>query len=691
MSDHACTELSGVGPKLAERLAKCNIHNLHDLLFHLPYRYQDRTRITPIMQTRLGDYTVVEGVIQSSQVQFGQRRSFVFRLQDQTGSLQVRLFHFSRSQQEQLSKDTRVRCFGEIRSGFNGREMIHPEYRVIGNDVILPVEENLTPIYHTTAGLTQTRLRQLTQQALTWLQKQGAFLTDYIPAEWCQEQQWMNLLDALAYVHRPPPDASVQRLEEGKHPAQRRLAFEELLAHHLCLRRVRAKLQQQKAPALTADHVLLDAFIHQLPFQLTQAQQCVYDDIVTDLNKPTPMLRLVQGDVGSGKTVVAALAALSALGSGYQVAIMAPTEILAEQHYDYFNTCLSPLKFHVMFLTGKMKAKARRESLADILSGQAQVIVGTHALFQQEVQYHRLGLIIIDEQHRFGVKQRLALQEKGQDNGLQPHQLIMTATPIPRTLAMTAYADLDVSVIDELPPGRKPIKTVVIADTRRAEVIERIQAVCAEGRQVYWVCTLIEESDVLQCQAAEKTTGDLQQSLPQLQIGLVHGRLSTDEKETIMQAFKCGEIDVLVATTVIEVGVNVPNANLIIIENPERLGLAQLHQLRGRVGRGEHASFCVLLYKSPLSQQAQERLKVLRDSQDGFVIAQHDLTLRGAGELLGTRQTGLANMRIADLQRDADLIETVHAIGTRFLSAYPERVEPLLKRWLPEGEAYATV
>lgn len=682
------TELKGVGAALEQKLNNLGIQNLQDLLFHLPLRYQDRTRIVPMGALRPGDECVVEGEVKLADISKGRRRSLLCRIQDGTGSLTLRFFHFTAAQKNNLKPGTRIRCFGEARTGANGLEIVHPEYKRVDNDDLVPVEENLTPIYPTTEGLHQGRLRALTDQALNYLKEGG--LQELVPDQLRQGWQFPSLNDAVAYLHRPPVDVDQHLLLDGMHPAQRRLAFEELLAHHLSLLKLRQKARQKGAPELPGTGQLKQAFLDQLPFPLTGAQQRVGDEIANDLAQAYPMLRLVQGDVGSGKTVVAALAALQTVESGLQAAIMAPTEILAEQHFINFSNWLESLDIKVAWLAGKLKGKQRQAQLEAIRTGEARVVVGTHALFQEEVVFSDLGLVVIDEQHRFGVHQRLSLREKGRNGELAPHQLIMTATPIPRTLTMSAYADLDCSIIDELPPGRTPVSTVVIADSRRDEVIQRVQKACAEKRQVYWVCTLIEESEALQCQAAEVTAEDLKVALPELRIGLVHGRMKPAEKAEIMQQFKAAELDLLVATTVIEVGVDVPNASVMIIENPERLGLAQLHQLRGRVGRGSVESFCVLMYHAPLSNQGRERLTVMRETTDGFKIAEKDLQLRGPGEVLGTRQTGTMQFKMADLQRDSDLLTRVKMVAGQ-MQEWPDFADSLVERWLGRGEDYGNV
>lgn len=682
------TELKGVGAALELKLHNLGIQNLQDLLFHLPLRYQDRTRIIPMGSLRPGDECVVEGEVKLADISKGRRRSLLCRIQDGTGSLTLRFFHFSAAQKNNLKPGTQIRCFGEVRTGANGLEIVHPEYKRVDGEALVPVEEHLTPIYPTTEGLHQGRLRALTDQALNYL-KQGG-LQELVPEQLRQGWQFPGLNDAVAYLHRPPVDVDQHLLLDGMHPAQRRLAFEELLAHHLSLLKLRQKSRQKGAPELPGNGELQQAFLAQLPFPLTGAQQRVGAEIAQDLAEAYPMLRLVQGDVGSGKTVVAALAAIQTVESGLQAAVMAPTEILAEQHFINFGNWLEPLGVKVAWLAGKLKGKQRQAQLEAIRSGEARVVVGTHALFQEEVVFSDLGLVVIDEQHRFGVHQRLSLREKGRNGELAPHQLIMTATPIPRTLTMSAYADLDCSVIDELPPGRTPVNTVVIADSRRQEVIGRVQKACAENRQVYWVCTLIEESEALQCQAAEVTAEDLKQALPEIKVGLVHGRMKPAEKAEIMQQFKAAELDLLVATTVIEVGVDVPNASVMIIENPERLGLAQLHQLRGRVGRGSVESYCVLMYQAPLSKQGRERLAVMRETTDGFKIAEKDLQLRGPGEVLGTRQTGSMQFKMADLQRDSDLLTRVKMVAGQ-MNEWPDFAESLVERWLGRGEDYGNV
>lgn len=681
-------QLKGVGPKMAAKLAELGIHSVQDLLFHLPLRYQDRTRITPIGALQVGTDAVIEGEVKAADIVFGRRRSLVCRLQDGTGTVTLRFFHFSAAQKNNLSLGTRLRCFGEARRGSSGLELYHPEYQLV-TDQPAPMAQSLTPIYPSSEGLSQQAWRKLSQQALNLVKPNT--LMEWLPQSLSFNGSAVSLEQALIYLHRPPTDASLDQLKQGEHPYQQRLAFEELLAHNLSLLKLRSQTRAQGAPPLLGDEQLSQRFLQTLGFELTGAQQRVVTEINNDLTQSKPMLRLVQGDVGSGKTVVAALAALKAVSCGYQVAIMAPTEILAEQHFTNFGHWMQPLGLSVGWLTGKVKGKQRKQQLEAMMQHQVDIVIGTHALFQDEVQFAKLGLAIIDEQHRFGVHQRLALKEKASAAVGHPHQLIMTATPIPRTLAMSAYADLDTSVIDELPPGRTPVTTVVIDNVRRAQIVERVRNACREGRQTYWVCTLIEESETLAAQAAEDTCVNLQALLPELNIALIHGRMKTDEKASVMQAFKENALDLLVATTVIEVGVDVPNASLMIIENAERLGLAQLHQLRGRVGRGSTASHCVLMYQSPLGQQGKQRLQTMRQSSDGFVIAEKDLQLRGPGELLGTRQTGLLQLRIADLERDGHLLDQVKVAAEQLLQQHPQAVDPLIQRWLADGEQYAQV
>jgi len=682
------TALKGVGPTLAKRLSKLGIESVADLLFWLPTRYEDRTHIVPIGSLRPGMRAAVEGTIELAEVVFRGRRSLLVRLSDGTGFLTLRFFHFSGAQQAQLVRGSRLRCFGEVRRGKHGPEVVHPEYKDAAAPDKQAVEGALTPIYPVTEGVQQGRFRNLTAQALAAVGE--GELTDWLPAQIQRELALPGLRDALQFLHRPPPDARLVELEAGKHPAQRRLAFEELLAQQLSLRRLRNEIRRDPAWKVMARGELSGKLLAGTGFTLTGAQQRVIGEIRADLEVPNPMLRLVQGDVGSGKTIVAALAAADAVEAGFQAALMAPTELLAEQHAQNFRRWFAPLGIVPVLLTGRLPAKLRREAEAVLAEGKPGVVIGTHALFQEDVRFRRLALVIVDEQHRFGVHQRMRMREKGSE-GRYPHQLIMTATPIPRTLAMTAYADLDVSVIDELPPGRTPVVTVAIPDSRRDEVVQRIRSACLAGRQAYWVCPLIEESELLEAQAAEDTAAALAAALPDVKVGIVHGRMPPAAREKTMAKFKAGEIGLLVATTVIEVGVDVPNASLMIIENAERMGLAQLHQLRGRVGRGSEVSSCLLLWHAPLSEMARERLAVLRATSDGFAVARRDLELRGPGELLGTRQTGLMQLKVADIMRDADLLPRVQAAADVMMRAHADNIAPLERRWIGASTRYGKV
>ncbi len=693
-ADRAATPvryLRGVGPQVAERLARLGIHSVADLLFHLPLRYEDRTRVTPIGALRIGVPAAVEGEVELTETLMRHRRMLLTRISDGSGALTLRFFHFNLSQAAALARGTRLRCYGAARPGAVTLEMIHPEYRLLKDAAPLAEDAALTPIYPATEGIAQLKLRALVAQAVQMLDEEVGLLPELLPPELLDHTTMASLNAAVRYVHRPPPDAPMAALVDGSHPAQQRLAFEELLAHHLSLRQLRQNADQSRAYTIAAKPELVEKFRAALPFQLTGAQQRVMAEIFRDLEKSHPMMRLLQGDVGCGKTVVAAFAALNCIGAGYQAALMAPTELLAEQHYRNFREWFAPLGMAPVWLAGRLQAAERRAVLEKLRSGAAAMAVGTHALFQGDVAFAKLALVIIDEQHRFGVHQRLALREKGAAAAVYPHQLIMTATPIPRTLAMTAYADLDVSAINELPPGRTPVQTVAIADTRRDEVVARVRFACAQGRQVYWVCSLIEESELLQCQAAEDTAVALAAALPELPVGLIHGRMRAPQKDRAMARFKAGDIHLLVATTVIEVGVDVPNASLMIIENAERLGLAQLHQLRGRVGRGAVESSCVMLYHAPLSAAARARLEVMRATNDGFEIARRDLGLRGPGELLGTRQAGELRLRIADLTRDVSLVPRVQQAASLLLQRYPERVAPIVRRWLGDNGRYGQV
>jgi ATP-dependent DNA helicase RecG len=683
------TALRGVGSSLAERLGALGVETTQDLLFLLPVRYEDRTRVVPMGELEPGQRAAVEGEVLLTEVAFRGRRQMLCRIGDGSGFLTLRFFYFTLQQREGLARGVRIRCFGEVRRGLKGLEIVHPEYRRVDRAAAIGADDHLTPIYPGTEGITQGRLRQLVRTALD--QTSSTDLQDWLPASVLADSRLPALRDALLYVHRPPADAPVDLLLDRRHPAQRRLAFEELLAHQLSLKLLRKRIQRDPGWPLVSDGALKAALLAALPFRPTRAQERVLVEIERDLELSKPMLRLVQGDVGCGKTLVAALAATRAIQMLRQVALMAPTELLADQHAQNFRRWFEPLGITVALLTGRQTGKARTSAREQVRAGLAPVVIGTHALFQEGVEFASLALVIVDEQHRFGVHQRLSLREKGAHGGHQPHQLIMTATPIPRTLAMTAYADLDISTIDELPPGRMPVKTVVLADARRDEVVMRIRTACLSGRQAYWVCPLIDENEEMPYQAAEETAAALAEALPELVVAVVHGRMPAAAKERAMRRFKDGEIHLLVATTVIEVGVDVANATLMVIENAERMGLAQLHQLRGRVGRGGFESSCLLLYRAPLSPLARERLAVMRHTNDGFEVARRDLELRGPGELLGTRQTGLAQMRVADLSRDADLLPRVQVAAETLLREWPSHVAPLIRRWVGHGEQYGRV
>ena len=684
------TALRGVGPRSAARLSTIGIETVLDLLLHLPSRYEDRTRIRAIGDLSGGETALILGRIEGANVRVGRRRAFVVAIADGTGTMAMRLFHFRENQCRMLRPGRCIACYGEARSSSGGIEMVHPEYRLLEDEAETPTTDRLTPVYPVASGLGQALLRRLTDQALERLER-NPDIAELVPEAVAMRHGLIGLGDALHTIHRPPAGTDVEALLHHEHPARRRLAFEELLAHHLALRVLRRRLDRRQAPVLNRGDRLWRRFIDSLPFELTTAQRRVVREVRVDLARARPMHRLVQGDVGAGKTVVAAGAAVVAVANECQVALMAPTELLAEQHFTSFRGWFEPLGIHVVWLSGRLASRERSRILAEIASGEAAVAVGTHALFQSDVTFTNLGLVIVDEQHRFGVEQRLALRGKGERGRLRPHQLIMTATPIPRTLAMTAYADLDASVIDELPPGRTPVDTAVAPSRRRPDVVARIRRACGRGKQAYWVCTTIEESDAVACRAAEDTARALAESLPELRIGLVHGRMPPADKDTAMAAFKEARIDVLVATTVIEVGVDVPNASLMIIENAERLGLAQLHQLRGRVGRGAQRSACVMMYHGPLTETAHARLEVLRATTDGFEIAQRDLEIRGPGELLGTRQTGLAQLRIADLARDLPLLPGIERAACELLAAHESRIAPLIRRWIGADADYDRV
>ena len=676
-------QLQGVGAAAAALLEKLHIFSTDDLLFHLPRDYEDRSTIIPMNQLVVGRSYLLEGEVRSVDFPPGKKKSLAALLQDDSGKVTLRFYHIYKGLTDRIKIGQRLRIFGEVRVGARGLELYHPEIQVIQQHTALP-KTQLTAIYPSTEGLTQPKLREYVRQALQYHSDE---LAELLPKKYSNGYE---LKEALHYIHEPPTDANMLQLNQGSHPAQQRLIFEELVAHQVSLLTRRAYIRQIAAPRFNSSKVLAKHLLDGLPFQMTNAQKRVSKEILHDLKQDQPMLRLVQGDVGAGKTLVAAVAACHALEADWQVVLMAPTEILAEQHYLNFKRWFEPLGIEVAWLSGKQKGKARAQAEQQIKQGHAQLIVGTHALFQDNVEFSKLGLVIIDEQHRFGVDQRLALRNKGTDQ-FTPHQLVMTATPIPRTLAMSAYGDLDTSIIDELPPGRTPIQTVTIPLDRREQVLQRIASNCREGKQAYWVCTLVEQSETLDAQAAEATYQEIKERFSDINIGLVHGKMKADEKQSVMQAFKDNQLQLLIATTVIEVGVDVPNASIMVIENAERLGLSQLHQLRGRVGRGATASFCALLYKTPLSQNGQERLSILRESNDGFVIAEKDLEIRGPGELLGTKQTGDMGFRVARLERDDHLLSQAHYVAAQILKDYPQHADGLLKRWLPEAPRYAYV
>jgi len=702
-AERPITTLKGVGPAIATALAARGLHTLQDLWFLLPLRFEDRTQCTPIADLQIGVPALIDGVVSAVERGYRFRPSLRVAIEDSAGhTLVLRFIHFHAAQASQFTPGRRIAVFGAPRAGQQGLEIVHPSYRFLAGDEPAVSSDRLLPIYPTVEGVGPSALARMIQAALAQVPSDGSL--ELVPPTLLQAHELPPLRESLIEVHQPRADSDLQALRDGRHPAQQRLAIDELLAHHLSLRRQRLSLQALGARAIKVPGTLAAALRAALPFALTAAQDRVLNEVLADMRKPRPMLRLLQGDVGSGKTVVAALAALHAVEAGAQVALVAPTELLAEQHLASLRAWLTPLGVTVEWLAGKVTGKTRARVLGALADGSAQVVVGTHALMQEGVQFQQLALCIVDEQHRFGVHQRLALRDKGRkvqggQAGGVPHQLVMTATPIPRTLAMTAYADLDVSIIDELPPGRTPVRTVAISGERRPELIERIRAACAEGRQAYWVCTLIEEPDddapggasTIEAQAAQTTFEALCEHLPELRIGLVHGRLKASEKQAAMRAFKDGETHLLVATTVIEVGVDVPNASLMLIENAERLGLSQLHQLRGRVGRGAAASSCVLMFRAPLSLLAKQRLETLRQTNDGFVIAEKDLELRGPGEVLGTRQTGLAQFRIADLGRDAHLLPRLGDLGDALLRDAPAAATALVRRWVGQAAQYAGV
>ena len=678
--------LAGVGPRTAARLARLGIHTLQDLLFHLPLYYQDKTRVRPIASLVASERALIRGVVKSCKVQFAGRRSLRVLVDDGTGDIAVRFFHFSRAQEDALAGGVPIQCFGEVRRGRTGFEMVHPELRILEIGRAPPLDEYLTPVYPATEGLTQNSLRKLIIQALERVAKDGV-LVDCLSQGIRARLQLRDLRESLESAHRPLPGTS----RSDYSVARRRLAFDELLAHHISLRLLRQQLDKRRAPVLKGDGMLAGRFIEHLPFVLTNAQRRVIKEIGADLCRARPMHRLLQGDVGAGKTVVAAVAALQTIEAGYQVALMAPTELLAEQHMHSFDRWFAMLGIKPFWLTGSLTSTARKRVLHAVAANECPAVIGTHALFQHDVRFAKLGLAIVDEQHRFGVQQRVALRNTGVSQGVYPHVLIMTATPIPRTLAMAMYAELDASIIDMLPPERRPVATVVVNEKRRAEVMQRVLEACRRNQQTYWVCTRIEESDSLGCKAAVTTAAALADALPECRVGLVHGRMDSKERDRVMGRFRRGSIDLLVATTVVEVGMDVPRATLMVVENAERMGLAQLHQLRGRVGRGHMRSVCILMYRGPLTAEARARLDSLRNHDDGFAIAERDLDLRGAGEVMGIRQSGLPGLRIADLSTDGELLSHVPGVASSMLAESPECVPLLLQRWLGDRVHYGDV
>lgn len=678
--------LQGVGQVLQEKLNKLGIYTIMDVIFHLPTKYVDKTRLTPLDTIRVGDLVLVQGNITKVDVIRARRKMLIVTITDGNGFISMRFFHFNEGQKQALKEGVVFRGYGEVRQGAKGYEIIHPEYQLEpGNNN--EVADTLTPIYPLTKGVPQKLLQSISEQALALLEK-SAQLQEILPKDICQKYNLLPVTKALQQIHRPLPNVPITALEDTKHPAKYRLIFEELLAYQLLMRKIRKAKQKKQALSVSLNNKLQNKFINSLGFTLTKAQDKAIGQILNDLKKPYPMMRLLQGDVGSGKTVVAAIAAMSLANNGIQVAMMVPTEILAEQHYKKFVAWFSELDISVSLLTGKLGAEQKRTALNNIANGLVSIVIGTHALFQNEVEFNNLGLVIVDEQHRFGVEQRLALLNKSSVD-IEPHQLIMSATPIPRTVAMTLYADLDLTIIDELPAGRKPVQTVVLSSERRLEVIKKIEHILESNSQVYWVCPLIEESEKITCQAAEKTYQYLLEHLPKYQIGLVHGRMKNNEKDAVITDFNDGKINLLVATTVVEVGVDVPNASLMIIENAERLGLSQLHQLRGRVGRGDSAAYCILLYQAPLSNQSKQRLEIIRSTSDGFEIARRDVGMRGIGDMFGTNQTGINNMRIANVIRDHKFIEEISIVADNLLENYPTKAEQIIHRWLPRQEQYA--
>ena len=685
--NHSVNIIKGVGPKISLSLSNLGIHSVEDAVFHLPYRYEDRTKVIPISEAPYEEPILIEGEIIKSTVVFRGRRMLITEIFDGTGRLTMRMFSFAMAQHNSLKEGLMIRCFGTIRHGPKGKEMIHPQYQVFPKEEPIKIEENLTPIYPSTTNLQQGRLRRIIQGALSYCSQNNLLKENWIKDS---ENSFENLLGALEFIHNPPTEVDIEVLSSGQHPAQRKLIKEELVAHILCSGMLKRETERRKSPLMKLPSIKEDEFMISLGFSLTNAQKKVWEEIKNDFKKDIPMRRLLQGDVGSGKTVIAAFAALQASQNGLQTAFMCPTEILSEQHHDNLSNWFSDLGIKVGILLGSTKAKDRKKILSDLRNGTIDILIGTHALFQKDVIFQAVGLTIIDEQHRFGVHQRFSLLEKGGNKELSPHQLIMTATPIPRTLAMTVYGALDTSIIDELPPGRLPVKTSSRPNSMRKKVIKRIEQVCLEGQRAYWVCTLIEDSDELEAQAAEELFKEISDQIPKVKVGLVHGRLKKEEKDKVIEQFRKGQIKLLVCTTVIEVGMDVPEASLMIIENPERLGLAQLHQLRGRVGRkADTDSHCLLLYKKPLSDLAEKRIKTLEKTNDGFVIAEKDLELRGGGDIHGLRQSGLINLKIANPIRDADLLESAQQEAFAIAKNNEVQARALIDRWIGTREDYS--
>lgn len=687
----AIETLRGIGPDLAAKLDRIGVHSIEDLLFHFPYRYQDRTRIHPLKKLAPYQEAMTQGLVKNVSLVYRRKRMMLVTIEDDGAILLLRFFHFSEAQRNSLKKGQSLLCFGEVRRSGRQLEMIHPEYRVVYPNRPFPMERGFVPIYPTTEGLMQQGLRRLTQNALDWLAASEHDLEELLPADWFVHEETPSLKESIRYIHRPPADADVELLSSGGHPARQRLAFEEILAHTLSIKRRRSRLRKQKAPPLAGKRRLFARLEEGLSFKLTAAQQRAIKQIDADIVQDVPMMRLLQGDVGSGKTLVSVYPMLKAVEAGYQAAMMVPTEVLAQQHYQNLHAWLQRLDVSVALMISKLKANERRYMLRLVRTGEASIVVGTHAMFQEDVHFKNLALIVVDEQHRFGVHQRLALRQKGEQADCSPHQLIMTATPIPRSLAMTMYADLDCSIIDEMPVGRLPIKTVVMPDNKREDIIHRMYEACKNGQQAYWICPLVEESESLACQTVEETYRLLAHAMPQLKIGYIHGRMKLEEKQSAIQAFRAGETRLLISTTVVEVGVDVPSANLMVIENAERFGLAQLHQLRGRIGRGSEQASCVLMYRAPLSPRARHRLDVMRKSSNGFSIAEQDLKMRGPGEMHGTRQTGGMRYKVANLVQDVGLLKKVHKLADPLLSENPEACERLISRWLGSNLEYSEV